>query len=259
MKNKFMIGTVLTGMLLIASPVEAMGNAKVVFNSNDNIKVGETFTVKMSVTDINNTYDGIVSLGGNLSFDESKLEYVSSKGVETPYLFQINEDYEYKIAGLDFTLDNGIRETLTVYEFTFKALKEGTTTITLENTKLTDSQDYINTTVIEKQITIDNKVEDKEETKDIETEIIPEEKNIIKETPIIETKTEKTTNKVIKIDKTTKTEVEETKKEANTEEKVEIIVEKTENKKVVKEKVTFIEKVQKAFNDLFTKLRNLFK
>ena len=65
MKNKLIIGTVLTGMLLGASPVEAMGNAKVEFTSRDNIQVGETFTVSMSVTDINNTYDGVVSIGRN--------------------------------------------------------------------------------------------------------------------------------------------------------------------------------------------------
>lgn len=256
MKKKIIIGTVLTGMLFATSPVEAMGNAKVMFTSRDNIQVGDTFTVSMSVTDINDTYDGIVSLGGNLSFDSSMVEYVSSKGIETPYLFQINEDYGYKIAGLDFTLDNGICETLTVYEFTFKALKEGNTTITLTNTKLTDSKDYINTVVLGKDINIEEK-----------QEIIVEKETVIEETPIVETEIKQVTNKEVKTDKVVNNEVKETKKEENTEveektievnndKKEENIVEKTEIKE---EKVTFIKKIQQVFNDLFNTLRNLFK
>ena len=218
MKNKLIIGTVLTGMLLGASPVEAMGNAKVEFTSRDNIQVGDTFTVSMSVKDINDTYDGVVSLGGNLSFDSTMVEYVSAKEVDAPYDFQINEDYGYKLAGLDFTLDNGIRENVTVYEFTFKALQEGNTTITLVDARLTDSQDYINTVVLGKDITISLK-----------------EEVVVKETVV---------------DK--KTEVESDKKV----EKHEVVVEKVEEviETVETQKQESVEKIQKAVTKLVSNL-----
>ena len=254
MKNKIIVGTVLTTALLATTPVEAKGNASVEFISNDKIQVGETFTVKMNVTDIKDTYDGVVSMGGNLSFDSNKIEYVSSKGIETPYLFQINEAYDYKIAGLDFTLDKGIRETLTVYEFTFKALKEGNTTITLKNAKLTDSQDYIDTVVFEKEI-----------------EIIPEiEKNIVSEEqplkiPEIITEKVNIDNYAYKEEiKETDTKLSKTIEETISQEVKEEQVEKIE--KIEKEELkeneeteTIIEKIQKVFSNIFLNLKKLFK
>lgn len=251
MKNKTIIGAVLTTALLVSTPVEAKGNASVEFISNDQIQVGETFTVKMNVTDIKDTYDGIVSMGGNLSFDSNSIEYVSSKGIETPYLFQINEDYNYKIAGLDFTLDNGIRETLTVYEFTFKAIKEGNTTITLKNAKLTDSQDYIDTVVFEKEI-----------------EIIPEiVENIVTEQQTLEIP-ETISEKVNTVDYSYKEEIKEvdTKISSTIEETISQEVKEEKEEKTEKEELkenkkteTIIEKIQKVISNIFLNFKNLFK
>lgn len=177
------------------------------------------------------------------------VEYISAKEIGAPYDFQINENNGYKIAGLDFTLDNGIRENVTVYEFTFKALQEGTTTITLTNAKLTDSQDYINTIVLGKEITISEKkeviVEEKEATI-LETKPNKNQENIIaKEVLTVEQKVETQVNTEIKTTNITKKEVIETKQE--------------EKKEVKEEKTTFIEKAQKVFNELLVTLRNLFR
>lgn len=190
MKNKMLIGLMTLGLLSSTTSVYAMGNATVSFDSNNTVNVGDTFTVKMNVEDIIDTYDGVVSMGGNLSFDNTKIEYISSKGIETPYQFQINQDYNYKIAGLDFTLDNGIKNNLTVYEFTFKALEEGNTTITLTNAKLTDSKEYINTNVVSKKINIVNKDETNEKVIEV--------KPIIK-TKLVDTKNETKNNTETKI------------------------------------------------------------
>lgn len=252
MKNKIIVGTVLTTALLVTTPVEAKGNASIEFISNDKIQVGETFTVKMNVTDIEDTYDGIVSMGGNLSFDSSKIEYISSKGIETPYLFQINEDYDYKIAGLDFTLDNGIRETLTVYEFTFKAIEEGNTTITLKNAKLTDSQDYIDTIVFEKEVKI---------IPEIEENIVTEQQSL--EIPEIISEKVNTTNQSyrdeVKVNDTKVLETEEEiiSQEAKKDEKVENI--ETEELKLNKETETLIERIQKVISNIFLNFKKLFK
>lgn len=245
MKNKFMIGTALLGILCTATPVLAAGDAKVTFTGNNNIKVGEVFTVTMNVTDINNTYDGVVSMGGNLSFDNTKLEYVSSKEVNAPYQFQINESYGYKIAGLDFTLENGIYDTTAVYEFTFKALEEGNTNITFTNAKLTDSQDYINTTVISKNVTILAKQE--EATK---TEIIP-----VKQAPVVKQTTTKTIENKQEIKETVENKITNEVKENKTEEISEVKLEiKNEEKQE-----TFFTKAKKMFNGLFIRIKKLFK
>ena len=241
MKNKMLIGLMTLGLLGSTTSVYAMGNATVSFDSNNTVNVGDTFTVKMNVEDIIDTYDGVVSMGGNLSFDNTKIEYISSKGIETPYQFQINEDYNYKIAGLDFTLDNGIKNNLTVYEFTFKALEEGNTTITLTNAKLTDSKDYINTNVVSKEINIVNKVETNEKV----TEVKP----IIK-TKLVDTENETenntetkiTNDEVQKIETTTITQTNnQTTKETSTKEK------------------NIIEKVFNNLTNFFNRILNLFK
>lgn len=242
MKNKILLGVMTLGLLGSTTSVYAMGNATVSFDSNNIVKVGDTFTVKMNVEDITDTYDGVVSMGGNLSFDNTKIEYISSKEIETPYQFQINEDYNYKIAGLDFTLDNGIKNNLTVYEFTFKALEEGNTTITLTNAKLTDSKEYINTNVVSKEINIINKKEEKQAPANIK--------------PVVKTELENTKVEN-KIETETKVEVETNK----TETKEEIVVALLDNKinTNTKKEENVIEKVINNITNFFSKILNLFK
>lgn len=242
MKNKILLGVMTLGLLGSTTSVYAMGNATVSFDSNNTVKVGDTFTVKMNVEDITDTYDGVVSMGGNLSFDNTKIEYISSKGIETPYQFQINEDYNYKMAGLDFTLDNGIKNNLTVYEFTFKALEEGNTTITLTNAKLTDSKEYINTNVVSKEINIINKKEEKQAPANIK--------------PVVKTELENTKVEN-KIETETKVEVETNK----TETKEETVVALLDNKinTNTKKEENVIEKVINNITNFFSKILNLFK
>lgn len=242
MKNKILLGVMTLGLLGSTTSVYAMGNATVSFDSNNIVKVGDTFTVKMNVEDITDTYDGVVSMGGNLSFDNTKIEYISSKGIETPYQFQINEDYNYKIAGLDFTLDNGIKNNLTVYEFTFKALEEGNTKITLTNAKLTDSKEYINTNVVSKEINIINKKEEKQAPANIK--------------PVVKTELENTKVEN-KIETETKVEVETNK----TETKEETVVALLDNKinTNTKKEENVIEKVINNITNFFSKILNLFK
>lgn len=241
MKNKMLIGLMTLGLLGSTTSVYAMGNATVSFNSDDTVTVGDTFTVKMNVEDIKDTYDGVVSMGGNLSFDNTKIEYISSKGIETPYQFQINQDYNYKIAGLDFTLDNGIKNNLTVYEFTFKALKEGNTTITLTNAKLTDSKEYINTNVVSKEINIVNKVETNEK--------------VIEVKPIIKTKLVDTNNET-KNNTETKINNDEVKKIETT------TIAQTNNqttKETSSQEKNIIEKVVNNLTNFFNKILSLLK
>lgn len=234
MKKKIFLTMAVVGALSLTSPVYAIGNATVSFDSNNTINVGDTFTVKMNVSNINDTYDGIVSMGGNLSFDNTKIEYVSSKGIDTPYLFQINEDYNYRIAGLDFTLDNGIKNNLTVYEFTFKALTESNTNITFTNAKLTDSKDYINTTVISKQIKI-----------------------ISKSNTVTKVEEENTKNETIKSPSSTRL-ITSSNKLTTTNNKI-IETTKVKKERISNEEKQVIKKLEKSISTIFTTMLKIFK
>ncbi len=235
MKKKIFLTMAVVGALSLTSPVYAIGNATVSFDSDNTINIGDTFTVKMNVSNINDTYDGIVSMGGNLSFDNTKIKYVSSKGIDTPYLFQINEDYNYRIAGLDFTLDNGIKKNLTVYEFTFKALTEGNTNITFTNAKLTDSKDYINTTVISKQIKI-----------------------ISKSNTVTKVEEENNKNKTIKSPSSTRLIPSSNKLTTTTNKKI-IETTKVKKERISNEEKQVIKKLEKSISTIFTTMLKIFK
>ena len=129
-------------------------SATVEFSSNSTVSVGSQITVTMYISNVNDTNGGIVSAGGNLSFDSNYLQYVSGTGVTSPYAFQINPSANYKLAGLDTSLSNGITTKTKVFTFVFKALKEGNTTITLNNASLTDTAQKVPTSVSSKSITI---------------------------------------------------------------------------------------------------------
>lgn len=134
-------------------PVKA-SSATVGFSGNSTVSLNDKITIKMYVNGDNSTDGGIVSVGGNLSFDSNYLEYVSGTGTTSPYTFQINTNANYIIAGLDTTLSSGITSKTEVFTFVFKAKKVGTTQVTLTNAKLSDVSNKLTTTVTPKSITI---------------------------------------------------------------------------------------------------------
>ena len=140
-------------LLTYLVPVKA-SSATVGFSGNSTVSLNDKITIKMYVNGDNSTDGGIVSVGGNLSFDSNYLEYVSGTGTTSPYTFQINTNANYIIAGLDTTLSSGITSKTEVFTFVFKAKKVGTTQVTLTNAKLSDVSSKLTTTVTPKSITI---------------------------------------------------------------------------------------------------------
>jgi hypothetical protein len=131
-------------------------SATVGISGNSTVAEGSNITLKMYVSNVSNTAGGVVSVGANLVFDSEYLQYVSGTGATTPYGFSINPSSNYVIAGLDMSLSNGITGTgaTNVFTFVFKALKQGSTEVTLANAKLTDTNQILTTTVVPKTITI---------------------------------------------------------------------------------------------------------
>lgn len=154
--NLLIILTLICSMFTSILTAKAAASATVGFSGNSTVSVGSNITITMHISNVTGTDGGIVSVGGNLSFDSEYLEYVSGTGTTSPYTFQINPSANYIIAGLDTTLSNGITGSsqTKVFTFVFKAKKEGTTQVTLTNAKLSDVSSKITSTVSPKTITI---------------------------------------------------------------------------------------------------------
>lgn len=145
----------LFSFFLFLCPVKVFAaSATLGINADSSVYVGREITATLYVASVSGANGGIESVEANLVFDKNYLEYVSGTGVNNPYSFQINPSLNYKIAGLDTSMSNGITSTTTVFTFKFKTKKTGSTTISLSNVKLTDSSNKINSNVSSKTITI---------------------------------------------------------------------------------------------------------
>ena len=185
----------LASVALLTSPLDALalGTTTVKVDGPKTAKVNDTIQVNVKLEDIKDTIGGIVAFGGKLDYNNEYLEYVGSTKSNTNYDFMINEKI-LKIAGMDFTLENGIKDNATVYTFTFKVLKEGNTTVNFVEPDAVDT-----------------------DTSDVTATVLPLNININKEEvkePVI------TTTKVVKKEETKKVEVKEEKKEVSKEESI---------------------------------------
>lgn len=180
--KKGLLLTLASVALLAPTSTFANGMATVKVAGNTTTNVDNIIEVNVKLTDIVDTLDGVVAFGGDLKYDKEYLEYVGSSKSEDTYEFLINEDI-LRIAGVDYTLENGIKEDTTVYTFKFKALKEGNTTVTFAEPEVVDTDaSEIESTVKPLNITINSK---KETVKPVET------KKVVKEVkPVEEVKTE---------------------------------------------------------------------
>ena len=222
---------------LALAPAKANGIATINVEGKTNATVGETINVNLKLENIKDTIDGVVAIGGDLKYDNDYLEYVGSLDINPNYKTEINEKI-LRIAGVDFTLENGIKEDSAIYTFSFKVLKEGNTSVTFENPEVVDTDaSAIASNVLPLNITINSNNQEEVKT--------PEIKTIEKEEKILVNKENKKTNNIEeKIENNTV--VEETKEE-NTE------VEVQENKK------SFVENITDMLVGFFNIIFNIFK
>ena len=237
----------LAAFFLALAPVKANGIATINVEGNNETTVGETISVKLNLQDIKDTVNGVVAIGGDLKFDDEYLEYVGSTDLNTNYKTDINEKI-YRIAGLDYTLNNGIKDDTSIYSFNFKVLKEGNTVVTFENAEVVDvDASEVKTNVKSLNIKINNKIE---EVKTPEIETLDNNENVIVEA----VKEEKIEEKVNKID------VKESVIATNDVENVveENYIDSTEEVNSDTNK-SFIEKVADLFVGFFNILVKIFK
>ena len=187
--KKGLLLTLATAALLAPTSAFANGMATVKVAGTTTTNVDNIIEVNVKLTDIKDTLDGVVAFGGDLKYDKEYLEYVSSSKSNDTYEFLINEDI-LRIAGVDYTLENGIKDDTTVYTFKFKALKEGNTTVTFADPEVVDTDaSEIESTVKPLNITINSKKEVKETVKPVEAEKVIETKE--DETEVVEELEEK--------------------------------------------------------------------
>ncbi len=159
----------LAAFFLALAPAKANGIATINVDGKNDATVGETINVSINLQNIKDTIDGVVAIGGDLKFDDEYLEYVGSSDVNANYKIDINEKI-FRIAGVDYTLENGIKEDRLIYTFSFKVLKEGNTTITFENAEVVDvDASNVESNVKPLNITINNKIEEEVKTPELET------------------------------------------------------------------------------------------
>ncbi|MBR3363189.1 MAG: hypothetical protein IKG40_04645 [Bacilli bacterium] len=159
MKKKIFTGA-LVGLMSIPMVVNAAGTSTIKLEGQSNVNVGDEFTVNMVLDNIEGTNNGIVAFGGYINYDNTVLELVSTSQADAKYEVLINNNIN-KIAALDYTLVNGIKERTNVYKLTFKAIKEGTSTITLNNTEVIDADSEVDHSVEGLNVKANNKVEEK--------------------------------------------------------------------------------------------------
>lgn len=145
-------------ILAYATNVFASGSASLTIEGDSSVAEGSNITLNLYVTDITSDAGGVVSVGGVLNFETAYLEYVSADAATDPYTIQYQAKNvstgALKIAGIDNTMEAGITSKTRIISVTFKALKQGSTTVTFDNGELADTGDILNATFGTKTITI---------------------------------------------------------------------------------------------------------
>lgn len=135
--NRFLKLLLIVAILFMGIPTaKASGSASLSFSGSSSVVVGNNIEITLAVSDINNVNGGIAAVGGRLNFDEEYLEFVSSQSL-APYTISYAKTSK-KIAGLAFDEESRITSNSNLIKFTFKALKSGSTTISLGEVSLTD-------------------------------------------------------------------------------------------------------------------------
>lgn len=254
MNNKKFLGTLLVSSSLVLLPFTVnaeSGTVKV--NAERNIYNGETEEVTLNVS--SDLEEGLAAAGGDLVYDSSYLELVNVKNTDSKYYFSGSKrnDNTYRIAFIDLSGKNGMKGENTVYTFTFKALKEGTTNVSFENCELVNtnaediacSTESVSINITNKPVQeINVKTEEVKEnnTKNEAKEEVPAKKVALNETKEdnSETKEEENKEETVEEDSTNKEDRKETKKENK------------ESKKASSEKnETIMDKIKKFFENIF--------
>ena len=148
----------LTGAILLAPTAVNAASANVAITGENSAMVNDTITLNIKV---NNVLDAdVVAVGGDILYNPEYLTLIDTKSVSNNYSFDGNliTDGDYRIAGVDFTMENGIKTDSIVYSLVFRTKKSGNTEITFNNAELVNTNaSVINATTTSKVLNINEK------------------------------------------------------------------------------------------------------
>lgn len=253
MNKKFLSTILLTSAILLTPTIANAESGNVTINGNSNAYVGDKVTLTVSVNNIDS--DGLAAVGGDVVYDSNILKLDNYKSSDVKYSFFDNklDQNTVRIAGIDLTAENLIKNDTVLYTFTFDTLKEGETTVKFENCELVNSNaEEIDCNSINKALNITVK---KDEIKDdiLASQEVKQDNSYVSSI--------KNTNKVNNdVKEEVKDRKEESKNEITTNDNVndnnkEIKLEKKDTKKVSKSTSKSLIKTIKIFiSSLFGKL-----
>lgn len=138
--------------MLLITKVNAAGSVPASFTGNSSVENGKTISVNVYVGTVTGGADGKVYIyGGFLSYDPQYLEFQSITGANE-WSAQINSANN-KIAIADYTLSKGVKNG-SIGTIKFKALKTGSTNITMTSPSASDTAGDLTVTFTGKTITI---------------------------------------------------------------------------------------------------------
>ncbi len=253
MNKKFLSTILLTSAILLTPTIANAESGNVTINGNSNAYVGDKVTLTVSVNNIDS--DGLAAVSGDVVYDSNILKLDGYKKSDIKYSFfdnKLNQN-TVRIAGIDLTAENLIKNDTVLYTFTFDTLKEGETTVKFENCELVNSNaEEIDCNSINKALNITVK---KDEIKDdiLASQEVKQDNSYVSSI--------KNTNKVNNdVKEEVKDRKEESKNEITTNDNVndnnkEIKLEKKDTKKVSKSTSKSLIKTIKIFiSSLFGKL-----
>ncbi|MCM1053642.1 MAG: cohesin domain-containing protein [Ruminococcus sp.] len=208
----FKVVAILIAIFMGISRVNAQ--AKISYVGENKVNVGDTFTLKVKVSDIEEL--PIIGIGGNLVFNNEYLELIKMEGMEEPFPMRFNEKY-YIFSGFSMEA-KGIAKEADILTLTFKALKEGSTNLAFREAELSDyNADIVGVLEVPYLLTITEKKESnfeevqKDTSKDKITNEVKEEvsiKDVVKEEnevkeniPVIDKTTEIENTKSVNLEK----------------------------------------------------------
>lgn len=148
--KKFTCIIMLIAILLFPTAIFAAGNAKLDLSSSSaststsaNASVGGNVTLYARVSDFGS--NGIVSAAGEISYDHEYLQFVSANGIVSSWSnknnVKSNGNIKFSAQDPDYTLPSA----QAVYSFTFKALKNGSTDVTLSGAEVATNDEILST------------------------------------------------------------------------------------------------------------------
>lgn len=253
MNKKFLSTILLTSAILLTPTIANAESGNVTINGNSKAYVGDKVTLTVSVNNIDS--DGLAAVGGDVVYDSNILKLDNYKSSDVKYSFFDNklDQNTVRIAEIDLSGENLLKNNTILYTFTFDTLKEGETTVKFENCELVNSNaEEIDCNSINKALNITVK---KDEIKDdiLASQEVKQDNSYVSSI--------KNTNKVNNdVKEEVKDRKEESKNEITTNDNVndnnkEIKLEKKDTKKVSKSTSKSLIKTIKIFiSSLFGKL-----